>query len=26
VAGLEERPPGRKHIWHDPALAEQGSE
>jgi glucose-6-phosphate dehydrogenase assembly protein OpcA len=26
VAGLEERASGRKHIWHDPALAEQGSE
>jgi glucose-6-phosphate dehydrogenase assembly protein OpcA len=25
VAGLEDRSPVRKHIWHDPALAEQES-
>ena len=25
VKGLEERSPVRKHIWHDPAIAEQGS-
>ena len=23
VAGLEDRSPVRKHIWHDPAVAEQ---
>ena len=22
--GLEDRSPDRKHIWHDPAVAEQG--
>jgi glucose-6-phosphate dehydrogenase assembly protein OpcA len=25
VGGLDERSPVRKHIWHDPAVAEQGS-
>lgn len=25
VTGLEERPAVRKHIWHDPAVAEQNS-
>ena len=26
VAGLEEHSPVRKHIWHDPAVAEQSSQ
>jgi glucose-6-phosphate dehydrogenase assembly protein OpcA len=25
VTGLEDRSPVRKHIWHDPMVAEQGS-